>query len=529
MIRFHLSLFSKIASSLTLLFIAAMLSIGYLIIIEQNNSVQKEKDKLVLSSVKTLAEGSIDALITGDFELLERWLKAVTPTDIYAYGYLSDPNGLILVHTDSQMIGHISPSMQSSNLNGSRNLLYHEQEVKEIIYTSSLDGEIFAYAHIAYYTSQDFLSMFKREGFFTIIGFMLFFLTLILFATLFIIKRYTEPIVVLTKSVSEFSFTDNKQMLNKALSNRPDEIGLLAMKFHQMTQRLNKAYKSLKEDEQSLQIKVKERTKDLEEKNTLLIKMQDQLVEAEKMSALGSLVAGVAHEVNTPLGISITAASIFKYEITKIDTHLKSNTLSESELKKFLITILETDEILMKNLDRAALLIKNFKKISIDQSSEMARDFELNEYLQEILSTFKNELKSRPISLELDLNKEEISMYSYPGAISQVIVNLLQNSLLHAFEIEQKGTIIISTRKKDETIIIRFCDDGKGIDESIKHKIYEPFVTTKRNKGGTGLGLNVTYNLVTQHLGGTIKIDNSTTIGACFIIEIPFKLKNKEE
>jgi C4-dicarboxylate-specific signal transduction histidine kinase len=273
-----------------------------------------------------------------------------------------------------------------------------------------------------------------------------------------------------------------------------------------------------------LEERVKDRTLALQESIDQLENTQSQLIESEKMSALGNLVAGVAHEVNTPLGISITAASIFKNEIKSIQERLDENKLTKSALHNFIETIAEADDILMKNLDRAALLIKNFKKISVDQGSEDIRDFELNAYMQEVLTTFKNELRYRPVTLDIKSKDTVILMHSYPGAIAQIIVNMLQNALVHAFDDEQEGKIVIETQKYNDKVKIIFSDDGKGVDKSIANKIFEPFITTKRHEGGTGLGLNITYNLVTQQLGGTMRIDSEHKKGTSFIIEIPCEL-----
>ncbi len=253
---------------------------------------------------------------------------------------------------------------------------------------------------------------------------------------------------------------------------------------------------------------------------------QVQLIEAEKMSALGGLVAGVAHEVNTPLGISITAASIFKDKLSGLESSIKSNSLTKTDLDDALHDLRDANEILTKNLDRAALLIKNFKKISVDQSSEELRTFELNSYIEEVISTFKSELKHNNVELQLDFQDSMINMNSYPGAIAQIIINLLQNAIIHAFEETQEKKSIRLQTCIDQTHAIFSCqDNGKGIDPQVANKIFEPFVTTKRNKGGTGLGLNITYNLVTQHLGGSIKIAEDSDKGACFIISIPLNIQ----
>jgi two-component system, NtrC family, sensor kinase len=195
--------------------------------------------------------------------------------------------------------------------------------------------------------------------------------------------------------------------------------------------------------------------------------------------------------------------------------------LSKAELDEFVVDIKDADGILMKNLDRAALLVKNFKKISVDQSSEKLREFELNSYIEEVVSTFQGELKHHNVTLELQLNKAPIRMRSYPGAISQIIINLLQNAVFHAFEQTKDAKIILKTEVNNTTATISCSDNGKGVDHEVASKIFEPFVTTKRNHGGTGLGLNITYNLITQHLGGTVCLDTTVAQGACFIINIP--------
>ena len=346
----------------------------------------------------------------------------------------------------------------------------------------------------------------------------------------------TLPIINLAKTAQEISLSENYTIRAKKMYG--DEVGHLYDDFNSMLGKIEQRGREREEAEtisrtyqthlerltNELEERVQNRTGELQESLTNLQNTQSQLVESEKMSALGNLVAGVAHEVNTPLGISITAASIFKNELKTVKELLEENKLSKSNLDHFLETISEADDILIKNLDRAALLVRNFKKISVDQSSEEIRDFELNKYLQEVISTFKNELRHRPINLILELDPTQINMHSYPGAISQIIVNMLQNSLLHAFDYEQEGEIILKTIHKEKSVEIIFSDNGKGVDPTVSKKIFEPFVTTKRNKGGTGLGLNITYNLVNQQLKGLIRLDKNYTQGAKFILKIPCKI-----
>ena len=278
---------------------------------------------------------------------------------------------------------------------------------------------------------------------------------------------------------------------------------------------------SLKVSEEKLKYALKE--------NQEYLKItQDQLIESEKMSALGHLVAGVAHEVNTPLGISITAASIFESKIKEVKGLIKENALTKSALDEALDSFEEADTILIKNLDRAALLIKNFKQVSVDQSSENIREFELNEYIKEIVSTMHNEFKHRPITLRFDLCDDSLLMYSNPGAFSQVLVNLLQNTLFHAFDIEDEGEVVIQTQECEDYALIRVSDNGKGVSTEISEKIFEPFVTSKRNLGGTGLGLSITHTLVNQLLGGDIVLDTEYKNGTSFVMKIPYAVGRKD-
>jgi len=354
---------------------------------------------------------------------------------------------------------------------------------------------------------------------------------------IFRLQNYiTLPIINLAKTAQEISLSEDYSI--RARKMYADEVGHLYDDFNSMLRKIEQRGREREEAEtisrtyqahlerltNELEERVQSRTGELQESLTNLQSAQSQLVESEKMSALGNLVAGVAHEVNTPLGISITAASIFKNELRTIKGLLDTNKLSKSALDHFIETITEADEILIKNLDRAALLVRNFKKISVDQSSEEMRSFELNEYLLEVVSTFKNELKHRPVTLNLELDEHKLLMESYPGAISQIVVNMLQNSLLHGFEHDEHGEISIKTVQKEDRVEIIFSDNGKGVHESVTNKIFEPFITTKRNKGGTGLGLNITYNLVNQQLKGSIKLDTTYEEGARFVVEIPYKV-----
>lgn len=416
----------------------------------------------------------------------------------------------------------------------------HEEFKDEIVITTPITHNETTFGAIVLYVStQEITDELISYG-----AFLLLLMLALLALSLFVIHKIqnyiTVPIINLARTAQEISLSEDYTIRAQKLYT--DEVGHLYDDFNSMIDKIEQRGRERDEAEtisrtyqahlerltNELEERVKGRTVELQESYNNLQNTQAQLIESEKMSALGNLVAGVAHEVNTPLGISITAASIFKNEIKSIKDMLDENRLSKTALLLFIDTIMEADEILMKNLDRAALLVKNFKKISVDQSSEELRGFELNTYLQEVVSTFKSELKHRPIELDLQLTSKPIDMYSYPGAISQIVVNMLQNALLHAFEFDEEGKIILETHLDDESATITFTDNGKGIDSAVVDKVFEPFITTKRNEGGTGLGLNITYNLITQHLSGNIHLDSDYKDGARFIINIPLNIEEKE-
>jgi len=515
-----MSLFAKIAFSLTLLFTGAVFTLGYLILIEQNNNFKQEREKLVYSSAKTLAEGSIDALISGDFEVLEQWLKAVTLTDVYAYGYLSGPNGHILVHTDPDMIAKYAPAIKPFYKTTSRTLTYKDQPVKEVIYSSMLGDELFANAHIAYYNSENIFSAFKREGIYIILAVMFSFLVLILLATLYIIRLHTKPLAKLSHSIQHFTFDENEYEIDKSLSRRPDEIGALAAAFQLMTQRLSNAYQELKHEEQNLQAKVEQRTEDLLQQNQLLTEMQEQLVQSEKMASLGNLVSGIAHEINTPVGIYLTAVTHLNDACLEIYKKYDSQTLTQDEFLQFLELSRESCQMSVDNIGRAAGIISNFKQIAVDQHYLESNCFTLYEYLNDILQALNPELKKHNDKV-LITGDSSLKIKSNQGLFYQIFSNLVMNSLIHGFEDIDDGEINIEFETKQDYLLIKYSDNGSGVSKEILDNIFEPFITTKRGQGGSGLGAHIIYNLVVQRLKGTIECLSEPGKGILFSIVFP--------
>jgi len=235
------------------------------------------------------------------------------------------------------------------------------------------------------------------------------------------------------------------------------------------------------------------------------------------MAALGGLVAGLAHEINTPIGVGVTAASLLLEKTTAFAELFKTGALKRSDLEKFLEIAQQGSRITFTNLNRAAELIQSFKQVAVDQSSESRRSFNLTTYIAEVLLQLSPKLQ--PAQHQITITGDpELTLTSYPGAFSQIVTNMVINSLLHAYESGEQGQITISVQQTESQLIFEYADDGRGIPPEHLSKIFEPFFTTKRGQGGSGLGLHIVYNLVTQKLGGTIRCESQIGNGTRFLI-----------
>jgi signal transduction histidine kinase len=240
------------------------------------------------------------------------------------------------------------------------------------------------------------------------------------------------------------------------------------------------------------------------------------------MAALGGLVAGVAHEINTPVGVGVTAASLLEQKTTQFRDTYNNGQMKRSDLEKYLDIAEQSSQMLLKNLNRAAELIQSFKQVAVDQSSEECREFPIKHYLEEILLSLRPKLKRTKHTIDIQ-GSDDLILNSYPGAFSQIVTNLVMNSLLHAYEPEDAGLLTFGFKQANSQLIFEYSDDGKGIAEENLSKIFEPFFTTKRGQGGSGLGLHIIYNLVTQKLAGTIRCESKLGKGTKFIILLPLQ------
>jgi two-component system NtrC family sensor kinase len=316
--------------------------------------------------------------------------------------------------------------------------------------------------------------------------------------------------IVIQSYSPEHTFSDEDQALFSLLASHVSN----ALQGLQSMDRLERA--------------VHERTALLEQRNTDLKEAQSELVRQEKLASLGRLVAGVAHEINTPLGICVTATSHLVQELKLTREELAAGDMTAESLEQFFDIVDQSLRIMTTNTQRAAALVRSFKQVAVDQSSDDIRSFDLKSYLSEVLLSLQPKLKGRPVKVEVDC-APDIRLESFPGAVSQVVTNMLMNSLVHGFEHEQAGAIVIKAALAGEMVVLDYSDNGAGMDADTLAKLFDPFFTTRRGSGGSGLGAHILYNLVTGALGGTVKVDSAPGQGLQYHLRFPRSRRQEKE
>jgi signal transduction histidine kinase len=272
-----------------------------------------------------------------------------------------------------------------------------------------------------------------------------------------------------------------------------------------------------------LERRVTERTRDLTETLDQLRETQVELVRQEKLASLGGLVAGIAHEINTPLGICVTATTHVQNELRRWNEWNEDGSLDADRIRAMLAELDVAMKVLEGNIRRGADLVRSFKQVAVDRSSGHRRSFDLAEYLDEILLSLKPKLKHAPCSVQVDCSPG-IGMDSFPGALSQVVTNLVMNALLHAFDGGHGGLLRIQGKAAGDDVVLTVTDDGVGMPEAELKQYFDPFFTTKRGSGGTGLGAHIVFNQVTSVLGGTIKVTSEPGAGLQVQMRLPRSL-----
>lgn len=245
------------------------------------------------------------------------------------------------------------------------------------------------------------------------------------------------------------------------------------------------------------------------------------------MASLGSLVAGVAHELNTPLGVSLTGVSLLREKLTELQGLFNNNKLSKSKLESAIASFDESSRLIETSTARSVELISNFKMVAVDQTSDRRRQFTLAQTINEIAGTLNHKMTQANVSFRADVDNS-IVLDSFPGSLVQILSNLILNSIIHGFANRGNGEITVHAKVAQEHVILTYRDNGKGIPEQHIDKVFNPFYTTSLGQGGSGLGLNIVYNLVHNTLGGKISLSSELGEGVCFVLELPLTAPVKD-
>ncbi len=337
-------------------------------------------------------------------------------------------------------------------------------------------------------------------------------------AAIFLGFSIIAPLRHFIKVINEIASGDLTQRV--ALS-RQDELGQLAVAFNRMADEVQSGRDTLEQTVTTRTAELMIAKTDAEAALSTLQQTQKTLVQAEKMAALGGLVAGIAHEINTPVGVILMSSTHLEAETDKAAGRYRQGELSGDELEAYFDTARQSVRLITINSQRAADLIHSFKQVAVDQASGERREFELKSYIGEILLSLLPKLKRTAITATLEC-PEGLLVDSYPGALSQILTNFIINSLRHAYQPDQAGRLSIRvTLLPDDTIRLVYSDDGRGIPAELQAKVFDPFFTTQRGNGGSGLGLHIVYNTVRQTLKGKLQMHSAVAQGTSFTLHFP--------
>lgn len=352
-------------------------------------------------------------------------------------------------------------------------------------------------------------------------------LTLSLVLMLWVLQRYVmRPMTELTGAAEALAAGRLEQPLHVGGA---DEIARVGVAMERMRQALLSAFEALRQHNLNLEETVTQRTAELTASNAelhealnTLQKAQRELVESEKLASLGRLVAGVAHELNTPLGNALTVVSALEDRYKQLEAMLAGTAqLRRSTLDELARDTRRGQDILQRNVQKAADLVRDFKQVAIDQTADLRRDFELAKVVEDVLVMVEPSFKHTPYIIDTDLSRG-LMMNSYPGALGQVLTNLLMNALLHAFEGLEQGRVTVRCARLDaDEVALTVSDDGRGMDEPVRRRIFDPFFTTKLGTGGSGLGMHIVHSIVINVLGGQIEVKSSPGQGTQMLIRLP--------
>ncbi|MBR8843735.1 MULTISPECIES: HAMP domain-containing sensor histidine kinase [Pseudoalteromonas] len=398
--------------------------------------------------------------------------------------------------------------------------------IKPVVYEGNIEGYVYVRGGL------ERLSNYINKKILVDIALTLFVLLLVLLVSRGIQKRIATPIEELSTLLQDVSKNHNYSA--RAPGSNIAELNVLANNLNIMLARTENQLERHKADKQeikqlnqSLEEKVNQRTIALREANQELLnalermhQYQNQIIENEKMASLGQMVAGVAHEVNTPIGLGITGSTLLRDKLSDIREAFQTKSLTSKQLERFVNDGIENLDLIYRNLNRAAELVSSFKRLAVSQDLEVNSRIDLSNLLTEVVASMRAELSTKQPEVTIDCDTG-LAIESKAGPLQQVLEQLISNSLLHGFKDQQNNSISITVKSSMGQLAIEYADNGMGVPKAIKKRIFDPFVTTRRGEGGSGLGMHLVYNLVTQALGGTITLDEEFSQGAKFIITLP--------
>jgi signal transduction histidine kinase len=327
---------------------------------------------------------------------------------------------------------------------------------------------------------------------------------------------------VLVKSAEIIGAYDDLNTQKEALKQNLEEMQAQQEELRRVEAHLRASQQQMQELNATLEHRVEERTRELKAAMDNLKNTQAKMVESEKMATLGNLVAGVAHEINTPVGIAVTAASHLQHSIQNFAETVNGGQIRKSDIARVVSEGTEASDIILKNLERASELVQSFKKVAVNQSTECVEEFHLRQYTDEIITSLRPTL--RKTKLEVVNSLPDVVLLGLPSAFSQIIINFVTNSIRYAYDEGAPGTLRLWAEVDNDRVHIHYNDDGKGIPPENLPKIFDPFFTTGRTRGGSGLGLNIVYNLVTQKMEGDIRVESTVGQGTTFHLSLPLRL-----
>lgn len=336
------------------------------------------------------------------------------------------------------------------------------------------------------------------------------------------LSRYKDELAVAQNEIlaSNTKLDEQNLMLEQEVAKKTSSLSTTMLKMEMQQRELLTQQEQLKAENnrRSLTEKTLINTNDeLKSSINELNKAQVRLLDAEKMAILGSLSAEISHEINTPIGVSITSTSYLADLLTQLDNDIENNKLSKRGLDEFRSHAQQSVHLLTNNLNRASDLIGSYKQIAVDQTSDKIRNVNLAKYIDEIIQSLRPKLMKTNHSIHVDC-AEDVEIFCHAGAISQIFTNLIINSILHGFEGINRGKITIEASVHNKEVEINYRDNGLGVSQDDLASLFDPFFTTKSGKGGTGLGTHIIHNLVTDTLNGTISVDSKENEGLHYLI-----------